>query len=538
MLFVAAVTFAISYLFSLRGIDPQHEGFLFKTALDVSRGMALYRDTFTQYGSLPIYAFALGIRLFGETVVAINAVTCLVYAASGVLLYALVRRFADALVAVFAPLLAIGMAAFYFWNFHPWPSVFAMGFSLAAALAMVRFIDSGKSLPVFLCGVMTAAMFWCRQPQGLSVLAGVFVLVGLLLIGCLDRRAFLRALLWYAAGNLALHAVLLAVVLIQGAFADWWTQVIVNAFAFAFTPDSGTIATNSGSVWKTVFVGLDVNPQIDFVWRVLTYGTLLSFLIWVALAFSKKGRGRGGRFSGEEALLGLIAFAAFSLFNWPHYYPTLCYRHVFWSDYPMFGVLCVALYRLFARVLSRVKKDTARRALCAAVTIVLMTGLCANNLLLRAQIGKSRLVGGGHGANFHAGEYAEEDTTLRYTNARYGYLNGLFLSPREVRFYDALFRALFELQEQYPDKNVVNLTDNALFSVFGQENPHKRAFDNDPREFHYPEQMDVTNAYIAQYKPIVIASEPLAGYDVYAYIDEYNGDVWRYRPFYVLTPLE
>lgn len=530
---VGLLTFGVSFFFSLRGVDPQHQGFLLKTAVDVSRGLALYRDTFTQYGSIPIYAFAAGIRLFGETVAAINGVTCFVYALAGITLYAVMRRFTSAVVAAFTPLLAIGMAAFYFWNFHPWPSVFALLFSLTATLAAIRFIDTRRPAHLLFCGASTAAMFWCRQPQGLTVLAGVCLLIGLLAVGYLGKRETGKALAVYAAGNVLVHAALLLVVVMQGALSDWWTQVIVNAFAFAFTPASSA-APDAAGVLQKIFVGLTGNPQFDFVWRVLTYGTLVCLVVWVFRAFSEKRRSPDKRYPGDPALLGLIAFACFALFNWPHYYPSLCYRHVFWSDYPMFGVLAAALYRLAAR-LPHGQNDARRRAVATALTLALMTALCGNNLYMRAQIGKSRVVGGGHGANFHAAEYAEEDTVLRYRNADYGYLNGLYLSPRETRFYDALFATLSQLKARYPEKNIVNLTDNALFSVFTSDNPHKRAFDNDPREFHYPEQVAVTMAYIEENRPIVIAAAPLPGFETAAYIDEYNGDVWRYQPFYVLV---
>ena len=532
---VGVITFAVSYVFSLRGVDPQHQGFLLKTAVDVARGLTLYRDTFTQYGSIPIYAFAAGVRLFGETIVAINGVTCFVYALCGVTLYAIVRRYTNALVAAFAPLLAIGMAAFYFWNFHPWPSVFALLFSLTGTLSMIRYIDTRKLIHLLLCGASTAAMFWSRQPQGLTALAGAGVLLGLWAVGYLSRRETGKAMLAFLAGNAIVHIALLMVVLLQGAFADWWTQMIVNAFAFAFTPASESATADIG-LWEKILIGVNLNPQIDFVWRVLVYGTLACFLVWVFLAFRQK-RKSASRRASDPTLLGLVAFSTFALFNWPHYYPTLCYRHVLWSDYPMFGVLCVALYRLAGRCLKKPARERVRRALCTLVVLVLMTALCASNLVLRARIGKSRLLGGGYGADFHAPEYAEEDTTIRYGNADYGYLDGLYLSAREARFYDALFSALAALQAQYPEKNIVNLTDNALYSVFSSDNAHKRAFDNDPREFHYPEQMDATMAYIAAHKPIVISNEPLAGFEVVAYIDEYNGDVWRYKPFYVLLSL-
>ena len=592
MVLVGLATFGVSYLFALRGVDPHHQGFMLKSAVDVSRGLALYKETFTQYGSLATYLLVPAIRLFGESVAAINAAACLAYALSGMLLYAILRRYANRLVAAVCPLVAIGMAAFYFWDFHPWPSVFALLFSLAAAYCMVRFIEAnaqaealGKAFPegqgqagkgalgrggcwLALCGGATASMFWCRQPQGLSALAGGLMLLGLYGVGFIPSgKGLIKSLALFALGNLAVHGVLLGVLALQGAVEDWWIQCIVNALTFAAEPTAETAAARPDSIWKILLVGVDQNPRYDFVWRVLTYGTLACFLLLTAKAVCRAIRSHR-REKPDAAAMGLIAFAAFALFNWPHYFPTLCYRHVFWSDYPMFGVLGAALYRgcvfLWERLRSRRPcgegaktevlpsgagqrenpagpgqrrgKERLCRWVCGLAACCLMIALCAGNLLVRARIGKSRLMGGGHGADWHTIEQAEEDTTLRYHNDQYGYLNGLYLSPRETRFYDGLFSALEDLQARYPEKNIVNLTPNPLFSVFTSDNPHLRAFDNHPRDFGYPEQMDVTMAYIEENKPILISHEPVEGYRTAAYLTDYNGDYWRFAPFYVLYP--
>lgn len=552
MLAVGALTFAVCFAFARRGVDPHHQGFLFKSAVDVSRGLALYRETFTQYGALSIYLLVPGLWLFGETILAINCMTCLAYALCGMLLYRIVRRYANALVGAVCALVAIGMAAFYFWNFHPWPSVFALLFSLVATVCMIRFFEGGGRGWLVACGAATAAMFWCRQPQGLSALCGALVLVGAYAVGLGSRRDFFRALLWFLLGNAAVHALFFGVLLAQGALHDWWIQAVSNALTFAAEPTAETAATRPDSPLAVVLVGLNDNPRYDFIWRVLTYGTLAYFCVLVSLLVRRAAACKRAR-RPDPALLGCVAFAAFALFNWPHYFPTLCYRHVFWSDYPMFGVLGVALYQLGLWIGGRVfpappelagnPAAKGRAALrqtrwITALSCALIVALCANNLLLRARIGKSRLLGGGNGAQFFTVEQAEENTVIPYYNDRYGYLNGLYLSAREARFYDGLFDTLSRLEDRYPDKNIVNLTPNALFSVFTSDNPHLRPYDNDARNFGYPEQMEATMAYIAQNKPIVLSHEPLDGYTTAAYLTDFNGDTWRFAPFYVLEPEE
>ena len=530
MLLVGGITFAVCAVFAARGIDPHHDGIMLKTAVDVSRGLALYRDTFTQYGSLVIYALALMVKLFGETVLSVQYAVCLAYAGSAMLLYCIVRRYTARLAAVAAPLIAIGLAAFYFWNFHPWSSVFALLLSLLGCYLMIRYTETRRTLYALLSGAACAAMFWCRTPSVITLFCGALYLIGLWAAGAAERKQTARALGAYALGAAAVCAVFLAIILLEGAFGDWWTQSIGNAFAFAAEPTAETAASQPDNLFTWLFIGLDQNPRYDWIWRVLTHGSLAYCIVLIVGAF--RARKSGG---ANAELLGCLCFAAFMLFNWPHYYPTLCYRHVFWSDYGMVGVLTVAIYQGLS-LLVRAPDAKRRRTLLAVLTTAAMLLLCSGNLLVRARLGKARLLGGGTGAAFHTGEATEEDTVLRYERTDYPYLNGLYLSARETRFYDGLFDAMRELSARYPEKNVVNLTPNALFSVFSSDNAHKHAFalfaDG------YPEQTETVARYIEEHQPIVLSYTKRDGYDVYAYLTDYNGDAFRYEPMYILVPAE
>lgn len=534
MLLVGFITFGLCFLFAVRGVDPHHDGWMLKTAVDVSRGLTLFSQTYTQYGSLYVYLLALGVRLFGETIVAIQAMTCLAYAACGMLLYAIVRRFAGRLVAVCCPLTAIGLAAFYFWNFHPWSSVFVLMFSLAACLCLIRFTETVSNGSIALCGVFTACMVWCRQPAIVGMFVVLLFLLGLRLTGFGGGKKLGRALVWFLAGNLLVHAVLFGVIFLQGSFGDWWIQSIRNAFTFATEPTAETAAAQPDRLVDFFLIGVNQNPRYDWIWRVLTYGTLLYLLVLVVLAFRRKKQG-----GADAPLYGKIAFAAMALSGWSYYFPTLCYRHMIWADYPMVGVLGTALFSGLSLLFSKCGKSAGtaagrRRALLSVLTCVIVVGLCASNLLVRARIGKSRLLGGGNGANFHLTEYAEDDTVHRYMRSDYGYLNGLYLSERETRFYDGLFDAVAAAQAAFPDKNIVNTTPNALFSVFTSDNVHPGAFD--VKSDGYPEQTQLVQTYIETQRPILITTTLYEGYTVAAYLTDYNGDAFRYQPVYVLIP--
>ena len=532
MILAAVLTFAVSYIFALRGIDPHHDGVMLKTAWDVSNGLVLFRDTYTQYGALSIYYFAVFVRLFGAKVTSIHIAACLLYALSAAGLFRIVRRYTSSLAAFAAPMIGIGMAAFYFWNFHPWPNVLVLCMTVWTALCFIRFAEQQSGKNLFAAGLLSAGMFWCKQPAGLILGFGTVYLIGMYLVGSLDRKSLWGAIREYFIGNLALHAALLLAIIAQGAFRDWWHQSIYNAYYYVTHPTAETAAAMPDSILKFYLVGLTDNPKYDWIWRVLTYGTLGYLIVLTVLAFRSKKDG-----GPSKTLLGCIAFAAISLSGWIQYYPTLCYRHVFWSDYPMFGVLLVAFYQGAEKLVSRKgKKPTLRmlRILCTVCSCALLCVLCSTNLVVRLRLGKSRLFGGGTGAEWHTREYAEENTVILFSDETYHFMDGLYLSAEETEFYRTLFDTMRELQERYPEKNVVNTTPNALFSMFSPNNVHLHPFAE--KADGYPEQTEVVLHYIETQHPIVLSYRMYDGYHPEAYLTQYNGDWFRWAPMYILVP--
>ncbi len=91
-----------------------------------------------------------------------------------------------------------------------------------------------------------------------------------------------------------------------------------------------------------------------------------------------------------------------------------------------------------------------------------------------------------------------------------------------------------DLQSRYPDKNVVNTTPNALFSMFSADNVHLHAFAE--KADGYPEQTEVVLHYIETEHPIVLSYRMYDGYCPAAYLTQYNGDWFRWKPMYILIP--
>lgn len=218
------------------GIDPHHDGIMFKPALDVLGGQVLFRDTFTQYGALTTYLQAL-VLWFQPTLLALRLMTVAAYALTLFFLYAAWRLLLPrSLAGLACGLFMLFIPAYeknwldQYWLLLPWSSVYALMFQSAGLYALFRMIAGEQPARwAFWLGAATAATFWCRQP------------VGVIMTGCVgaiwlalwwtgwkpagqSRRTTLLGLL---GGFGAVHVLFLGGVLLSGAGPEWWYQNFV-----------------------------------------------------------------------------------------------------------------------------------------------------------------------------------------------------------------------------------------------------------------------------------------------------------------------
>ena len=138
---IFALTLPLVYWFSRINFDPHHTGLMLKGALDVANGKRLFAETYTQYGALVTWIQALFIRMLGTSVTSILLATSLFYALSYPLLYRMARRFLSIPVSLLTTLVSVFLAPFYFWEFQPWSSVFALFFLLCSLLALFHVFE-------------------------------------------------------------------------------------------------------------------------------------------------------------------------------------------------------------------------------------------------------------------------------------------------------------------------------------------------------------------------------------------------------------
>ena len=111
---ILLLTLPFVYTLSKNGFDSHHTGLMYKGALDVASGKALFRETFTQYGALTTYIQALFLLIFGKRVTSILLATALFYALDFLLLYRISRRFLCRTLSLVGTGITVFLAPFYF----------------------------------------------------------------------------------------------------------------------------------------------------------------------------------------------------------------------------------------------------------------------------------------------------------------------------------------------------------------------------------------------------------------------------------------
>ncbi len=508
---IGVLTAPFVYLFSLNGFDPHHTGLMYKSALDVAAGKVLFRETFTQYGALTVYIQALFIKIFGARVRSILLATAFFYALDYMLLYRVARRLLGRALALLSVGITVMLAPFYFWTFHPWSSVFALFFMLLSLEFLLCFFESaGKRQLLFtaLSGFAATLAFWCRQPVGLvSLLAGALALLfPYIFLQKTHTVKGLFPLFAFLFGG-ALGFLLLDIpILVTGAWADFWQQSVRGMFSFADSRSGearfgifGTVGTLLYNLFVVPFI-YDTAP-LPTLFAVLPLSALI-FTMYVAIRAARDTKRNGTKDNTPARVV--IAFGIYAVAAWHQYYPVACFRHFYWGAFLCVPLLLLLLQKLY-RALPRAKNKKARLAGYAA--LFLATALLVANVGTRA---------------VSAGESVGEIVRNKaFSNEQYHHLDGLFLSDEMTQYYTEYFDTVAKLRAKYPDKNIVNTTENAIYAVFG-ENFHPMF--NNAGDFYYADYPEKLDAYIREAEPIVIGADAPEGYILYRAFDGYDGD--------------
>lgn len=389
---LALVAFFVTVPFAGIGLDPHHDGIMLKPALDVADGQVVFRDTFSQYGPLTTFLQA-GVLTISPTLLALKVMAVAADSLAIGLFYLvwrsiLPRSLAVASAAMFVLLNPVFVSV---WTVLPWSSDIAMFFQAVAWLALVQTIVATRQLPwAILLGVASAAVFWCRQPVGVS-LGGTlgFVAAGLFASGwpeAAGRRAGVVAVVAALGGMVSVSGVMLGYLWANDALPAWWFQnivwpkrcagaggpvVLLVPFAYHFlNPAKGCLVAISLGFglapavartrwpklpgwldWLTIglaVVGVVVSGPstiealhlLDGGWRVVLSVAVILLAMWRLVTLVPRFaslRPPDYRLSAALAAVGLASLTQL--------YPVPCLRHLFWAIGPAVGVAVYAVWR-------------------------------------------------------------------------------------------------------------------------------------------------------------------------------------------------
>ena len=513
---ILLLTLPFVYTLSKNGFDSHHTGLMYKGALDVASGKALFRETFTQYGALTTYIQALFLLIFGKRVTSILLATALFYALDFLLLYRISRRFLCRTLSLVGTGITVFLAPFYFenWFFHPWSSVFAITFLLLSLdLLLLGFEKSGRAALLFatLSGVSATLAFWCRQPVGLvTILAGVLCLSFLAIFKKDERRHLLLQLALFLIGAVIGVLLLLIPIIATNATEDFLRQSLGGMLTFA-SDRSNTDDAGVGGLLSHLFYSLVTSPfynaydiWIDPVWALLPLAALVMAL-GVAVRIILTAR-KQQEITPRDVLL--LAFGIYAVANWHQYYPVPCYRHWFWGAF-----LCVPVALLFLQWglgklstlprLSFLKKPRIAPLMLALAILIVFGG----NVGVRA---------------VHAIRSAVDMNEYgKFEHPVYEHLNGLSMNPEMHEHYTVLLDSVALLEERFPDANIINTTGNGIYAVFGE---NFCPLFNNSGDYFYEEYPMWLADYIAAEHPIVIGPEAPEEYVLYLEIPGDGGD--------------
>lgn len=456
------VTIVISGYFSTIGADPHHDGMLAKPAMDVASGRMLFRDTFTLYGALTTIIQAASLNIFGKYLITLKFTTVFFYGLISILLYLILKKILPKLMVFICLIIWILLAPYYEWTFLIWPSVYALFFQLLGAwLLLISFEKKSKNL-IFLGGVSTALVFWCRQPVGIFMfLAIVTFYIYLYLLKKIGTKELKECLFNYIIGNILVNAIFIIWLAANHAFIDWWKQSILYPFFWA----------QHGSGGLTNFIRApfprSINPAIS-IWSLLPIAT-----ICVLIRNSK------------NQIISLLAFVG--LASWLQYYPIACIRHLYWGGTPMLGLCALFIYQIVNDFL--VNNSKIPKNIIKYLTIIIFV------IIFLPDAGY-RMVKG-----------------LKKINRRYyfvdhpAFLKNIRLTKDEANFYVNTYQKIEKYFNDNPNGNVITNGVNALCLTFDDriKNFHPMYINsvlvNESIYRDYPNQL---NRYVETNKPLEI----------------------------------
>lgn len=324
-LHIFLVVLLIAGFFARYDVDLHHDGLVFKPALDVTRGLMLYKNTYTLYGGLTVLIQALAVKMVGPYVIAVRWVTALTYALTAVVLWRIWSAFLNKGWSLAAMAIWIGLSPYFTEPFYPWSSIYAL---FLVVVLLDRLVSWSR--PTSFTQKKSSQLFTSWQLVVLGCLAGLTFLVKqpyILVLGALMGYVFLLGILrtlswseafgkigWLLLGFVIPVALFVWWVFSMGALQDFWLQTVRIGYIY------GKILGISYA--RHTFLA--------------TNGVWLTLLL-VPVVMVLKSVHRLRKQPHDLTAIQSLGVATILVASISHYFPVFDHSHAFWAASPAIG---------------------------------------------------------------------------------------------------------------------------------------------------------------------------------------------------------
>lgn len=491
-LLIVAVSYGFHAHLAPYGIDPHHDGIMFKPALDVAQGKMVFRDTFTQYGGVTVLLQAAALKLFGARLLVIKLQTAAMYALGTLLCWRAWCRLMPATLATLVCLMMPFMSPDSIASALPWSSVYAFVFQGLALLLAVRFMERGREWELVLAGGAAALAFWCRQPVGVFLAGGLAVALALiaahlapayssppraysarLLFGQAPLGRVIGVLYLFGGGVLLANAIILGWLAWYGALADWWKQSILFALVFSR-------GTSGGNTLESI---------LGCLFPARTWAMLGTAVAIHAMRSTAPFLDPRSTSTNRRASVALLA-STVAVTSWFQYFPIACNYHCYWAGLPMFGVFAHLFYS---------SHESTSRVLRSVVTVFVVGLVFYSDVNLRIDSIEPHI--------------SSQNVPIKGIPA----FRGMSVNAADAANYEAMQSLIQPYLRVHPNGTIVTTSGNGLFPTFisRQASYHPMYMSWASMYPIYPDADAARLKYINEQQPMVIGPMPVPGTHVY-----------------------
>jgi hypothetical protein len=509
------ITFVVSLIifvpFSRLGVDSHHDGIMFSSANFVAHGLSVQNEVYAQYGPISTWIQAIGLQIFGPSLLVIRIASAVVLAISCGLFAVATRRLLGFHYALMGIAVWVSCTPFFDSDLQmlPWSSdYFVLLSAVCLVLATSSRIDTvrwGMQFRDYLIGILLGLGIFLRLNPALPVL--LLVIIGSLVY--ISFQTFQRLLVGSCVGILSI----LFILQIGGGIGAWWDQSIIfpRKLYLGILKDSGLsglrgniIANGVPALLAVIFLFVILNftyrgqnPRFlrDLLRQASAFIVLLS-VYWIFLSdgfisvlnprLFLWGVVLGGilclsallgklETTATETIFGYFMLVAVGLGSLIQVFPVADRRHLWWAAIP-------GIFLLISLI---PKRDNSRAHLVGSIILVV-------SLMVPA--------------------YSHAKATLSETRVEMktsNVLKGMLVSKDFYAAFDSSFSMIGDLERIHGPRAVLNLCADGLFATLGS-----RTIYPDPYFVYWPFPRTVWSEekrqeFVAEFQPFMWLCSPI-----------------------------